>query len=492
MAKAIFVEIIGNASQFKKELTGAVAATEKANTGFARMGRVAGTAGLALAGVLAIGLEKSVKAAMEAEAAHARLATAFKAAGLSATAYSKQIDAAESAMRNLGFTDVETMGALGSLVAATHNVSTATRDMATAADLARFKHLDLEQATKMLTMAMTGSQRAVKQLGITIIPVTAAVDALKRSNMDLSTEVGRAALKQAQLQDKMATGQQVIERTSELVKGQGEAYTQTSIGGMAVFHAQLQHLEESLGKVLIPVLNETIHQLTIMVETINTGAIPAFKAVRSAVDHVAGATTVLHAVWTYFLSPVAFLNRALIAVHAAMVAVDAIMRAVGAVSNAVAGAFDAVGNAAHAVASAVKGVLVGAFNAFKGVASGVMGVINAIAGALRAVASAARDVASALGSIHVPHISLPHIGLPHIPGTATGGIVTGPQIRLVGEAGPEAIIPLSKGFGGGGGDTYNFSFPNYVGSQRELIDMVRNGLNVAGKRNGGNMFGGQA
>lgn len=32
----------------------------------------------------------------------------------------------------------------------------------------------------------------------------------------------------------------------------------------------------------------------------------------------------------------------------------------------------------------------------------------------------------------------------HIPGTATGGIVTGPQVRLVGEAGPEAIIPLTQ------------------------------------------------
>ena len=36
------------------------------------------------------------------------------------------------------------------------------------------------------------------------------------------------------------------------------------------------------------------------------------------------------------------------------------------------------------------------------------------------------------------------------PGTATGGIVTSPQIRLVGEAGPEAIIPLDRAgeFGG--------------------------------------------
>ena len=47
----------------------------------------------------------------------------------------------------------------------------------------------------------------------------------------------------------------------------------------------------------------------------------------------------------------------------------------------------------------------------------------------------------------------PDIG--HIPALAEGGIVTGPQLALIGERGPEAVIPLSKmgsmGFGGGGG-----------------------------------------
>ena len=31
-----------------------------------------------------------------------------------------------------------------------------------------------------------------------------------------------------------------------------------------------------------------------------------------------------------------------------------------------------------------------------------------------------------------------------VPATAAGGVVMGPQVRLVGEAGPEAIIPLDQ------------------------------------------------
>jgi hypothetical protein len=39
---------------------------------------------------------------------------------------------------------------------------------------------------------------------------------------------------------------------------------------------------------------------------------------------------------------------------------------------------------------------------------------------------------------------------------AQGGIVTGPTIAMIGEAGPEAVIPLNRaggmGFGSGGGN----------------------------------------
>lgn len=56
---------------------------------------------------------------------------------------------------------------------------------------------------------------------------------------------------------------------------------------------------------------------------------------------------------------------------------------------------------------------------------------------------------------------------------AAGGIVTKPQINLVGESGPEAIIPLNAGhigLGGGGGATQiSISVPGgFVGSETEL------------------------
>lgn len=55
------------------------------------------------------------------------------------------------------------------------------------------------------------------------------------------------------------------------------------------------------------------------------------------------------------------------------------------------------------------------------------------------------------------------------PPTANGGVVMGPQVRLVGEAGPEAIIPLDK-MGGMGGVSINV---NGIFEESRLRDIMR-------------------
>jgi hypothetical protein len=60
---------------------------------------------------------------------------------------------------------------------------------------------------------------------------------------------------------------------------------------------------------------------------------------------------------------------------------------------------------------------------------------------------------------------------------ATGGIVTGPTLGLIGEAGPEAVIPLSKG-GKIGGTTINLTVNAGMGTQgaevgRQIVDALK-------------------
>lgn len=50
----------------------------------------------------------------------------------------------------------------------------------------------------------------------------------------------------------------------------------------------------------------------------------------------------------------------------------------------------------------------------------------------------------------VPGIGGKGFDVPNIPMLAEGGIVTGPTLAMIGEAGPEAVIPLDRAGGIGG------------------------------------------
>jgi SLT domain-containing protein len=65
--------------------------------------------------------------------------------------------------------------------------------------------------------------------------------------------------------------------------------------------------------------------------------------------------------------------------------------------------------------------------------------------------------------------------MPDIPMLANGGIVTSPTLALIGEAGPEAVIPLSQmgNMGGGMNITVNaglVSTPDQIGQL--IIDSI--------------------
>lgn len=70
----------------------------------------------------------------------------------------------------------------------------------------------------------------------------------------------------------------------------------------------------------------------------------------------------------------------------------------------------------------------------------------------------------------------------NIPKMATGGIVTSPTTALIGEAGPEAIIPLNR-MGSMGGSTVNVVINGSVTSEGDLVNAIRNAL-LQGQNNG--------
>lgn len=282
MSKALTVEILADAKQFTAELDRAAGKTRQ-------MGKVAGVAGLAIAGGLAVGLDESVKAAMAMETTTAKVNKAFQAAGVPISQWKDKIDEAETAGRNLGFSNIDVRESIGNLVTATQDGGKAIKDMAVAEDLARYKHITLMEATKILSSAMAGSTRAARQLGISVAAVhdsSAAASAAyseQKKKIDAlfpsTAKMTEAQKKQkdallanaaahyvhikadAQLKDKQATAAQVINTVSQRLHGQAKAFSETAAGGMARFHAQIEALQENLGMVLLPALNAVISKL---------------------------------------------------------------------------------------------------------------------------------------------------------------------------------------------------------------------------------------
>jgi phage-related minor tail protein len=105
-------------------------------------------------------------------------------------------------------------------------------------------------------------------------------------------------------------------------------------------------------------------------------------------------------------------------------------------------------------------------NLVTGFVTKIQNMFNAVTSMVRSIASAAGSVGSAIGGAASTAVHA----------FASGGIVTSPTLALVGEAGPEAIIPLSafaggsslagvgNGGGGSGNIVVNINGGNYLDS----------------------------
>lgn len=107
-------------------------------------------------------------------------------------------------------------------------------------------------------------------------------------------------------------------------------------------------------------------------------------------------------------------------------------------------------------------------------------VIDAIAAAAASTAATVTGGNSGSSSTVSP---LPHGAIP-AKYLAKGGIVTSPTLSVIGEAGPEAVIPLSQMGSMGGGSNITINVGGSVISEGDLVAVIRDqllGLQLSGK-----------
>jgi hypothetical protein len=413
-------------------------------------------AAAAIAGLGYVAVD-AVKAFAEDDAAAQKLATTITNV---TGATGKQIDAVEDFISATSIaaavSDDELRPALDSLVRGTGDVAQAQDLLGLALDISAGTGKDLTTVSDALSKAYNGNFKALKSLD-------PALAGLIAEGADADTVFGRLG----------ATFQ-----------NQASKQANTAQGKFKSLSIALSETKESIGAALLPIIEKLLPKLQSMGEFVrqNTGLIVTIGVVIGTLAAAILAVNAGLTVYNTIQALTAALNTALSASFSALwVATGAVViLAVIAALVALQAKFDIFGKTIEFLKTAfrlwwesvklylglVKDAFVATFNfirgivgsVFDGLAGAFKGAINAVLagveGGLNFVIGGLNKALDGIDKAAGPFVNFGEIPKVKLPRLAEGGIVTGPTVAMIGEAGPEAVIPLSKS-GVLGGPTIN-------------------------------------
>ena len=533
MLPPVFVELKANVSEFTAamgEARGEIASVEA--QGMSSFDKLAGFGKAALFGLgaAAVGVGAlSVQMADTFESSHAKLEQALTNAGSSFDAYSGRINAAQKQMEQYGFTNAQTQEALANLTTGLKDPAKALDSLSLAADLAKFKHIDLAEAATAVTKAQEGNLRALKAIGIDLPVAAGGALKLQKANEGLSKATDDASAYLAahsdavnassknhdayeKLLDKVSTaqdkvnamssaGSEIMKGLSDALGGQAAKSAETFSGQMLILKVQSEDVAKNIGLVLIPILEKLVGAIKDVVDWFTK-----HKLIAEAVGVVIG-TVLVAAIGAYMVK----LGQAAVEsvinfgkMIAGWVATGVAATEAG-IATAVAsgGLIVAIGLIVAAVVylathwrqvwAEIQTIAEGAWHFIEGIVgklgAGIKGYLDIIKGEINGLISLVNMAIRVIDSIHV---KLPSwlggnefgINIPQIPMLADGGIVTSPTLAMIGEAGAEAVIPLSKMGGMGGGINVVVNVAGSVVQEQDLAISVRDQLAILMRRRG--------
>jgi len=357
-------------------------------------------AAAALAG-LAVALGDATQAAMEDQAEQAALALTLQNVTGAGAAQTAQVEKQISAMsRASGVADTEYRKALEALVRGTKDVGIAMKDMTLVMDISRATGMDSASVADALAKAYQGNFKALRSL-----------------SPEMSTMIKEGA-----------TLDEVMNVLGGTFGGSVAKYAETAAGKMERLKNAVGETKESIGYALLPVLEAVLPYLQAFADWAQDNP-TAFVTIAAAIGLVAAAIVATNIAMA--LNPFSLIAIGVTLLVAALIVAykkfEWFKTGVDAIINGILGAFELVVNGAIMM---VNGII-RAYNAIP-----LLPDINTIS-----------------------HINLPSIGgaaeqtagRMNIPRMAEGGIVNSPTLALIGEAGPEAVVPLVRMNTGGGG-----------------------------------------
>lgn len=389
----------------------------------------------ALAGLGAV-LFDAAKGAMEDEQAQAILAQTLRN---TTGATDAQVKANEDWIKKqgqlIGVTDDELRPVLGRLTSQTHDITKAQELASLAMDVSTGTGKNLTTVTEALAKAAGGNTAALAKL---------------------SPELKAMAKEGASADEMMAA-------LSGTFMGQAEIAGNTTAGGMKKLTTAIGEAKEGIGAAFLPIMEKLMPVLQSFAQWAqdNPAIITAVAVGVGVLTAAIVATNIAMA-----LNPAALITAGIIAIGVAIVAAYKHFEGFRKVVDAVFGG----------IKFWIREVIIPEFDflmsAAKTIFNGIATIWNNTFGKL---------------SFHIPDW-VPGIGgkgfdIPNIPKLANGGIVSSPTLALIGESGPEAVVPLGRG-GGMGGMTIVVqaglvSTPDQVGQQ--IIEAIQKAQRRSGQ-----------
>lgn len=240
---------------------------------------------------------------------------------------------------------------------------------------------------------------------------------------------------------------------------------ETAAGQMAILKNSIGETQESIGAALLPVIEAVLPYLQAFADWAQKNP-ETFTIIAAAIAGIAAAIVLTNIAMA--LNPFALIAIGVgLLVAALKIAYDK-FEGFRKVVDIV---FDALVKGGKLVFDGLTTYFTGLYNAFKTLFNGIAKLWNGTVGKL------AFNIPS-----WVPVIGGKGFEVPEIPMLADGGIVTGPTLAMIGERGPEAVIPLS-GRGGGMGN-YTININGGLGSSAEIGTAVVNAIRAFNRQNG--------
>lgn len=384
--------------------------------------------GLAIAGAAA------AKAAMEDQKSAAELARTLK---VSTLATDKQVAATEDMISSMtlatGVADTDLRNALGTLARGMGSAELASKNLQLAMDISAATGKDLTSVSEALSKAYNGQTTALAKLD-------PSMRGLVKEGASF-TELGK-----------------IMETT---FGGAATAAAETAEGRFKRMNVAIGEAQESIGAALIPIIEKMLPYLEKLATWVgeNTDLVVALGV---AFGGIAAAVLVVNTAmkaWTVIQTAATVAQKAFNLAMAAspwVIATAAIV-AIGVAIVAAYKKFEPFREIVDSIGEALKAAFTGTVDALKTAVGVYLGIYKTL---FNSIAKAWNNTIGKL-SFKVPSW-VPGIGgkgfdVPNIPELAQGGIVTAPTLALIGEAGPEAVVPLDRmgSMNGGGNITIN-------------------------------------